>query len=54
MVAFMIFYKRGSGVAYNSGAYNSLLQYYDLELHNLTPLGILHIATFVTPCKTFM
>jgi hypothetical protein len=27
---------------------HSLLLYYDLELHHLTPLGILHIAAFVT------
>jgi hypothetical protein len=31
-----------------------LLQYYDLEPHNLTSSRILHIATFVTLCKAFM
>jgi hypothetical protein len=31
-----------------------LLQYYNLELHHLTPSGILHITAFVTLCKTYM
>jgi hypothetical protein len=31
-----------------------LLQFYGLELHHLTPLGILHIAAFVTLCKAYM
>jgi hypothetical protein len=31
-----------------------LLQYYGQELHNLTPLGILHIMAFVTLCEAFM
>jgi hypothetical protein len=33
---------------------HSLLQFYDLELHHLTPLGILHISTFVTMCEAYM
>jgi hypothetical protein len=33
---------------------HSVLQHYDLELHHLTPLGILHIVAFVTLCKAFM
>jgi hypothetical protein len=32
----------------------SLLQFYGLELHHLTPLGILHIAAFVTLCEAYM
>jgi hypothetical protein len=32
----------------------SLLQHYDLELHNLTPLRTLHIAAFVTFCEAYM
>jgi hypothetical protein len=31
-----------------------LLQFYGLELHHLTPLGILQIAAFVTLCKAYM
>jgi hypothetical protein len=32
----------------------SLLQHYDLELHDLTPLGILHIVAFVTLCEAYL
>jgi hypothetical protein len=32
----------------------SLLQFYGLELHHLTPLGILHMAAFVTLCEAYM
>jgi hypothetical protein len=28
-----------------------LLQFYSLELHHLTPLGIVHIAASVTLCR---
>jgi hypothetical protein len=31
-----------------------LLQFYGLELHHLTPSGILHIAVFVTLCEAYM
>jgi hypothetical protein len=31
-----------------------LLQFYGLELHHLTPSGILHIATFVALCEAYM
>jgi hypothetical protein len=30
------------------------LQLYDLKVHHLTPLGILHIETLVTLCKAYM
>jgi hypothetical protein len=30
------------------------MQYYALELYNLTPLGILHITAFVTLCEAFL
>jgi hypothetical protein len=33
---------------------HSLLQFYSLELHHLTPSVILHIAAFVTLCRAFM
>jgi hypothetical protein len=32
----------------------SLLQFYDLELHDLTPLGILHIAALVTLYEAYL
>jgi hypothetical protein len=31
-----------------------LLSFHDLELHHLTPSGILHIAAFVTLCEAYM
>jgi hypothetical protein len=31
-----------------------LLQFYGLELHHLTPSGILHIAAFGTLCEAYM
>jgi hypothetical protein len=33
---------------------HSLLQYYGLELHNLTPSGVLHIAAFVSLCEAYL
>jgi hypothetical protein len=30
-----------------------LLQHYGLELHNLTPSGVLHIAAFVNLCEAY-
>jgi hypothetical protein len=32
----------------------SLLRSYGLELHHLTPLGILHMAAFMTLCEAYM
>jgi hypothetical protein len=32
----------------------SLLQSYGLELHHLTPSGILHMAAFVTLCEAYI
>jgi hypothetical protein len=32
----------------------SLLRSYGLELHHLTPLGILHMAAFVTLCEAYI
>jgi hypothetical protein len=31
-----------------------LLHFYGLELHHLTPSGILHIVAFVALCKAYM
>jgi hypothetical protein len=53
VVAFTTFYERGSSVPSHQFLH-SLLQYCGLELHNLTPLGILHITTFVTLCEAFI
>jgi hypothetical protein len=33
---------------------HSLLQYYDLVLHHLTPLGVLHIVAFVTLSEAYL
>jgi hypothetical protein len=33
---------------------HSLLQYYDFELHHLTPSGVLHITVFVTLCEPYL
>ena len=31
-----------------------LLEFYGLQLHNLTPTSVLHIAGFVTLCELFL
>jgi hypothetical protein len=31
-----------------------LLQFYGLDLHHLTPSGMLHIAAFATLCEAYM
>jgi hypothetical protein len=33
---------------------HSLLQYYGLELHHLTPSRVLHIAALVTLCEAYL
>jgi hypothetical protein len=53
VVAFAAFYEWGFGVLSHQFL-RSLLQYYDLELHNLTPSGVLHIEAFVTLCEASM
>jgi hypothetical protein len=52
-VAYATFYERGFGVPAHRFL-RFLLQFYGLELHHLTPSGILHIAAFVTLCETYM
>jgi hypothetical protein len=32
----------------------SLLRYYGLELHHLTPSGVLHITAFMTLCEAYL
>jgi hypothetical protein len=46
-VACAMFYERGFGV-HSHRFLHLVLQFYGLELHHLTPLGILHIAAFMT------
>jgi hypothetical protein len=47
VVSYTVFYERGFGVP--SHRFLSLqLQFYGLELHHLTPSGILHIVAFMT------
>jgi hypothetical protein len=53
VVSFVAFYERGFSVP-SHRFLRSLLHHYHLELHNLTPSGILHIATFVTLCEAYM
>jgi hypothetical protein len=53
VVACVVFYKRRFGVPSHQFL-RSLLQFYSLELHHLTPLGILHKVDFVTLCKAYV
>jgi hypothetical protein len=53
VVACVAFYERGYGMPSHLFLH-FLLQFYGLELHYLTPLGILHIAAFVTLCGAYM
>jgi hypothetical protein len=53
MVSFMSFYEREFSMPSHWFLY-SLLQYYGLELHNLTPSGFLHITSFMTPCEAYL
>jgi hypothetical protein len=52
-VACVAFYERGFRVT-SYQFLRSLLQFYGLELHHLTPLGILHMVAFVTLCEAYM
>jgi hypothetical protein len=47
VVSFVTFHERGFDVPPHPFLH-SLLWYYGLELHHLTPSGILHIAVFIT------
>jgi hypothetical protein len=47
------FYEQGFNVP--SHRYlHSLLQFYSLALHHMSPLWILHMASFVTLCEAYM
>jgi hypothetical protein len=53
VVVCAVFYERGFGVPLHQFLC-SLLQSYVLELHHLTPSGILHMASFVTLCEAYI
>jgi hypothetical protein len=53
VVSCAVFYGQAFGVPSHQFLC-SLVQYYNLELHHMTPSGILHIATFVTLCEAYM
>jgi hypothetical protein len=53
VVSFLSFYQWGFGIP-SHRFLRSLLQHYGLELHNLTPSRVLHIAAFVTPCEAYL
>jgi hypothetical protein len=53
VVVCMAFYERGFGVPSHRFLL-SLLWSYGLELLTLTPLGILHMAAFVTLCEAYI
>jgi hypothetical protein len=53
VMACTTFYDRGFGVPSHQFL-RSLLQSYSLELHHLTPLGILHITIFMILCEAYI
>jgi hypothetical protein len=53
VVLCVAFYERGFGVPPHRFL-RSLLQFYGLKLHHLTPSGILHMVVFVSMCEAYM
>jgi hypothetical protein len=53
MVSFVAFYERGFSTP-SHRFLHLLLCHYGLELHHLTPLGVLHIVAFVTLCEAYL
>jgi hypothetical protein len=53
VVSLVAFYERRFGIPLHQFLC-SLLWYYSLELHHLSPLGVLHIASFVTLCEAYL
>jgi hypothetical protein len=53
VVSFVVFYEWGFGTP-PPWFLCSLLWYYGLEQHHLTPSGVLHIMTFVTLCEAYL
>ena len=52
-VCFQAFFPRGFALPIHPFV-RGLLYSYRLQLHNLTPNGILHIACFITLCEAFL
>jgi hypothetical protein len=53
IMACAAFYEQGFGVQ-SQRFIHSMLQFYSLELHHLTPTGILHMSAFVSLCEPYM
>jgi hypothetical protein len=53
VVSFMAFYEWGFGMPLHPFL-RSLLLYYVLKLHHLTPSGVLYITVFVTLCEAHL
>jgi len=53
VVSFLTFHERGLGYPAH-WFLRGLLNEWDLELQHLNPMGVLHIAGFITACKAFL
>ena len=53
VVSFLTFHERGLGYPAH-WFLHGLLNEWGLELQHLNPMGVLHIAGFVTVCKAFL
>jgi hypothetical protein len=53
VVSFMTFYERWFSMPPHQFLH-SLVRYYGLELHHLTPSGVLHVVAFVTLCEAYL
>ena len=53
MVSFLTFHERGLGYP-THWFLCRLLNEWGLELQHLNPIGVLHIAGFITVCKAFL
>jgi hypothetical protein len=53
VVSFTTFYEWGFSMLSHQFIH-LLLRYYGLELHHLTPSGVLHIVAFMTLCETYL
>jgi hypothetical protein len=53
VVSFVAFYERGFSMPLH-WFLHLLLWHYDLELHHLTPSGVLHIVAFMTLCEAYL
>ena len=53
VVSFLTFHERGLGYPAH-WFLRGLLNEWDLELQHLNPMGVLHIAGFITVCEAFL